>query len=350
MAGNIKINSSSGGSVTLTATETAADRILTLPGTAGTLATMDSLTGGLNLPSGTTAQRPASPVAGMMRYNSTTNSVELYNGSAWVNSGNYIISYLAVAGGGGGGGNLSGGGGAGGYKTGTAGLIGGTVYTITVGGGGTGSPASTRGSTNGNISSISFIATDVIGGGAGGTQLFDGQAGGSGGGGAWTNGTLPAGGVSVGQGFAGGRTVTVGNLGGGGGGSSAVGGNASSFTVPGNGGAGTSNSITGTPVTYAGGGGGGGGNAGGAGGTGGAGGGGAGGVNGSNGVAGTVNTGGGGGGGGYSGGTGGAGGSGVVILSIPTSNYSGIITGSPTITTSGSNTVIKFTSSGSYTA
>jgi hypothetical protein len=47
---------------------------------------------------------------------------------------------------------------------------------------------------------------------------------------------------------------------------------------------------------------------------------------------------------------GGSGGSGVVILSVPTIAYSGITTGSPTVTTSGSNTIIKFTSSGSYTA
>jgi hypothetical protein len=37
-------------------------------------------------------------------------------------------------------------------------------------------------------------------------------------------------------------------------------------------------------------------------------------------------------------------------LSVPTSQYSGTVTGSPTITTSGSNTIIKFTASGSYTA
>lgn len=64
---------------------------------------------------------------------------------------------------------------------------------------------------------------------------------------------------------------------------------------------------------------------------------------------GTANTGGGGGGGG--GGVSppvGAGGSGVVILSIPTSNYSGVITGSPTVTTSGGNTILRFTSSGTY--
>jgi hypothetical protein len=40
----------------------------------------------------------------------------------------------------------------------------------------------------------------------------------------------------------------------------------------------------------------------------------------------------------------------VIIISVPTANYTGVTTGSPTITTNGSNTVIKFTSSGSYTA
>jgi hypothetical protein len=34
---------------------------------------------------------------------------------------------------------------------------------------------------------------------------------------------------------------------------------------------------------------------------------------------------------------------------VPTASYSGITTGSPTITTSGGNTIIKFTSSGTYT-
>jgi hypothetical protein len=71
-------------------------------------------------------------------------------------------------------------------------------------------------------------------------------------------------------------------------------------------------------------------------------------------VAGTANTGGGGGGGGTNaGGSDGGrnGGSGVVILSVPTASYSGTTTGSPTITTSGANTIIKFTgATGSYTA
>jgi hypothetical protein len=37
-------------------------------------------------------------------------------------------------------------------------------------------------------------------------------------------------------------------------------------------------------------------------------------------------------------------------LSIPTINYSGVTTGSPTVTTSGSNTILTYTSSGTYTA
>ena len=42
-------------------------------------------TGYLQLPSGTTAQRPVSPSAGYMRWNTTTNYVEVYDGSDWLN-------------------------------------------------------------------------------------------------------------------------------------------------------------------------------------------------------------------------------------------------------------------------
>jgi hypothetical protein len=66
---------------------------------------------------------------------------------------------------------------------------------------------------------------------------------------------------------------------------------------------------------------------------------------------GTANTGGGGGGGNdgpaFSGGTGG---SGVVIVKLLTASYTGITTGSPTVTTDGSYTILEYTSTGSYTA
>ncbi|MEM5878593.1 MAG: hypothetical protein QXF12_06990, partial [Candidatus Aenigmatarchaeota archaeon] len=40
-------------------------------------------TGSIVVPKGTTAQRPATPVAGMFRYNTNTNSLEYYNGTSW---------------------------------------------------------------------------------------------------------------------------------------------------------------------------------------------------------------------------------------------------------------------------
>ena len=110
---------------------------------------------------------------------------------------------------------------------------------------------------------------------------------------------------------------------------------------------GLSNSITGSAVFSAGGGGGHSNQSDGTAGAGGNGGGGAG-KESSAGIAGTANTGGG--GGGSNGSSSGAGGSGVVILRMATSSYSGTVTGSPTVTTDGSDTVIKFTGDGSITA
>jgi hypothetical protein len=40
-------------------------------------------TGSLQVPNGTTAQEPATPAAGMLRFNSDTNGFEGYNGSLW---------------------------------------------------------------------------------------------------------------------------------------------------------------------------------------------------------------------------------------------------------------------------
>lgn len=329
-------------------------------------------TGGWQMPIGGNSARPSFAANGMIRYNSDIQNPEWYNGvnSTWYPfslyftpaPSSYSASYLIVAGGAGGGTDDAGGGGAGGLLTGTTTLSPGTTYSFTVGGGGG------AGSNGSNSTGFSLTA---IGGGAGANgSLYgtNGTSGGSGGGGSadFYNlgpGTVTSGGSGTsGQGNAGGTgggyfTSGAQAVTGGGGGAGAVGGNGSGSAV-GNGGAGYSSSITGSATYYAGGGGGAGNQAGGGfvGGTGGVGGGGTGGYAGGPGSAGrdgypgTANTGGGGGGGGGGAGVGGAGGSGVVILSVPTSNYSGTTTGSPTITTSGSNTIITFTSSGSYTA
>ena len=261
----------------------------------------------------------------------------------------YSIEFLVVAGGGTSGPNNGGGGGggAGGYRTSTqSSIAAGNTITVTVGAGG-----SAPSNANGADSSVSSSAiTDITsaGGGYGGNGFGpNGNAGGSGGGagdpGGAGAGNTPS--TTPSQGNSGGSASGgSGWNGGGGGGSSAVGGNASgqSGGTGGAGGAGTPNSITGSAVTYAGGGGGTAHN--GAGGAGGAGGGGQGyGQSPStSGADGTANTGGGAGAGRNSGG------SGVVILKVPTASYSGTTTGSPTVTTSGSDTIIKFTGSGTY--
>ena len=277
----------------------------------------------------------------------------------------YTASYLIVAGGGGGGSASAGGGGAGGLLTSTATLTPGTVYSFTVGGGGAGNtvPGAGNGTNGTNSTGLSLTS---IGGGGGGNGGFSGTSGGSGGGGGNSTGSNGGSGTT-GQGNAGGNGNNGSGSGGsgvgydcgGGGGAGAAGGNGTTSST-GNGGVGLQSSITGSSLYYAGGGGGGsdtyrGISAGGAGGSGGGGNGGT--SPAANGADGSTNTGGGGGGGAGkntsgtgSNGNGGSGGSGVVILSVPTANYSGTTTGSPTVTTSGANTIIKFTASGSYTA
>jgi hypothetical protein len=266
----------------------------------------------------------------------------------------YTASYLLVAGGGGAAGAgtqyNSGGAGAGGLVTGTTSFIPGTVYTATIGGGGAGATGAPYAGSSGGTSSFPGL-TSAVGGGfpnAGNSPANSGTSGGSGGGGGG-GGTTPGGAGTPGQGNAGGSGLAgVAGGGGGGGGAGATGGNC----VPGTsgaGGAGTASSITGTPATYAGGGSGGADSRGASAGAAGSGGGGQG-STGPGGSSPTANSGGGGGGCGYPGGNGGSGSSGVIILSVPTANYSGTTTGSPTITTSGANTVIKYTGSGTYTA
>jgi Fibronectin type III domain len=265
------------------------------------------------------------------------------------------INYLVVAGGGGGGGGAQspggGGGGAGGLRSsvtasggtpGTAESAGtatvGNNYAVVVGSGGAGGIGDDGGGyvapVNGVDSSLTLAGGTItsVGGGKGG--VYSGKAAGSGGSGGGGPFTGNGGAGTANQGFAGGNNSGVGSQhGAGGGGASAVGANAANDTSGGFGGAGRAILITGSSVTYAGGG------AGGAGYQGdvqtnifflgGAGGGGNGGTNtvgNLNGVSGTTNTGGGGGGAGGSGNnantvaTAGNGGSGVVILRYPIAN------------------------------
>jgi hypothetical protein len=42
-----------------------------------------SSSGSFNIPAGTTAQRPASPVNGMLRYNTTIPQLEIYISGSW---------------------------------------------------------------------------------------------------------------------------------------------------------------------------------------------------------------------------------------------------------------------------
>ncbi len=271
----------------------------------------------------------------------------------------YSIDYLVVAGGGGAGIDNGGGGGAGGFRTSTQTVNIGTVITVTVGagGGGASSPAGTppyaRNGSNSSISGSGLTTITSAGGGAGGyTDLNSqiGSDGGSGGGsrndsgGGFGSGNTPSTSPSQGNNGGGATYAAPGYPSGGGGGAGSAGASASSTTVAGNGGNGTASSITGSSVTYAGGGGGC--SDSGTQGIGGTGGGGAGGI--PAGVNGTANLGGGGGGSESSAGA--NGGSGVVILSVPTVSYSGTSTGSPTVTTSGSNTILQFNGSGSYTS
>jgi len=280
-------------------------------------------------------------VEGMMSYLKDTNTVEVYDGSAWVGVGgvsaanftdtatgtyssggvNYKYLTLTSSGtitidtagladiliiGGGGGGRTGGsepqssGGGAGGYQEITGAYLPVGTLTVTIGAGGA---ENTFGSTT-RIDSYW-----MQGGGSGAANSLQGY-GGSGGGGGANNQTNGLGVSGIGNDGGDGARSDPNRSGGGGGGAGGTGGNATA-AVGGNGGAGTSSSITGSAVGRGGGGGGGS--------TGTAGtatdGGGNGGTSGTA-TAGTANTGGGGGGGHYSGGTGGAGGSGVVIVRV----------------------------------
>jgi len=185
------------------------------------------------------------------------------------------VSYTVVAGGGGGGNNYGGGGGGGGFREGkqacgsyTASPLAATPcsglavsvqsYPIIIGAGGVGGTGPSRAGGTGTVSTFSSITSAGGGGGAGNGEAPGGLSGGSGGGGSGPctgayvgrsggSGNTPP--VSPPQGNAG-VTVNACQWGGAGGGATAAG----SIRA---GGAGATNTITGSPVGRAGGGGGG---------------------------------------------------------------------------------------------
>ena len=330
------------------------------------------------IPVGTTAQRPASPQAGMIRFNTDEGQVEGFDGADWVGFGaqfdpivatggtitditengiNYrvhtftsngtfevtsagsapegfrnTVEYLVVAGGGGGSGRSGGGAGAGGLVFRQDQTVAITTYPVTIGGGGDGSPSNASGSFGTKGSDSTGFGVTALGGGTstnnedpGSAQTNGGSGGGARGGSAGLG--LQPGSASGGFGNRGGNPSGSSDSVGGGGGADAVGGERDGSRA-GNGGAGRDlSAFFGTSVgdngVFAGGGGGGGGlNDTSLGGFGGAGGGGKGQdmTQAARAEAGQPGTGGGGGGGRFDGtsaggsGGGGAGGSGIVIV------------------------------------
>ena len=290
------------------------------------MATLSNLTvndtGYLRVPQGTTAQRPGSPTAGMLRFNTDYNVNEYYNGSAWVtmsgaiasatggtltgNSGAASIGGSRIAtftsgtgtftpvysgsvevfivGGGGSGGGLGGGGGAGGViYQGAFPVTGGVGIPVSVGAG-AGYTSSGHGPAGANGSNTTFGTLTARGGGGGSgyyVPVGSINPGGSGGGGpgyGYTDGQTVAGEGTTGQGHPGGYGFHGGtgpasqnspqpgasvHGGGGGGGAGEKGIPRWSWHADAKGGDGIASSIRGTEVQYFGGGGGGGGHSGG---------------------------------------------------------------------------------------
>jgi hypothetical protein len=251
---------------------------------------------GVQLPRGTTAQRPSSPADGYVRFNTDTNTVEYYRGAAWRRIDDYVemnvtgavytgeiydndtpytvhvftgagsftptyageIEYLIVAGGGGGGGIIGGGGGAGGLLNDRT-QVNNTTYQVTVGLGGNGGLGWNNDPQYGSVGGDSSIAGIGVASGGGGGGPHSGQSaavtsGGSGGGGA-APGYIGSG--IAGQGYSGGGGD--GDTGGGGGGAGEPGDTATSATATNNGdgrgGNGKSLTVAGYQFFYAGGGG-----------------------------------------------------------------------------------------------
>ena len=380
---------SNGNKVKLTTPDTlAASKTFKLPGTDGSSGQVLSTNG-----SGT-----LSFISAGVGTDSSINTSGIITATHFSTTENiYEIDYLVVAGGGQGGDQHGGGGGAGGLKNSFRGeksggglsaympirTARGVTYTITVGAGsGNSHPGAGQDGADGSDSSIAGtggFTTISCNGGGGGAGHHDGGAqarsGGSGGGSGLTGN---GGHGDLDQGFSGGDNPGNGYAswpqnGAGGGGAGGPGGNpdmnsrSTDNSYGAFGGEGVFSTITGTPTGYAGGGSGGshsphypnsgtahngdpraghqinigkryGGADGGLGNS----------QPASSGSDAPANLGGGGGGSGQYNVHCGGGGSGVVILRMATAMYSGTVTGSPTVTTDGPDTILKFTGSGTY--
>jgi len=159
-------------------------------------------TGFVQLPVGTTGQRPGTPATGMIRYNTDYGRNEIYDGAKWVltNGSNsagggtvtsvggynihtfttvgattFTMNYpgtveILLVGGGGGGAGIGGGGGAGGYFYESQVQLNAGAYTINVGSGGGGEPSHNSLAAPGSPTSIvspSFTRMQAVGGGRG---------------------------------------------------------------------------------------------------------------------------------------------------------------------------------------
>ena len=266
-------------------------------GTVSPAATLDvGGTGSLKMPIGTTAQRPASPVTGMMRFNTDNNNFEVYNGTKWLvlsvecsagggvvarangycihtftTSGTFQVTTagnveMLVVGGGGGGGDNSNyrgaGGGAGGLIYISSFPVSVGSYSVVVGAGGAKNNKGSNSVFSGNGRTLT-----ALGGGSGAynDSTNNGTSGGSGGG-QWYPGYVGApatqpqttsDGVSTysntGFGNAGGTSGSAQPYGSGGGGAGGAGGNYNDGAGP-VGGIGKQYSISGASTYYAGGG------------------------------------------------------------------------------------------------
>jgi hypothetical protein len=262
----------------------------------------------LDLPTGTTAQRPPSPANGHTRFNTDYSTVEYYQNGSWysidrnvraTSSGSVHVSssqdnntpytvhtftgdgtldviyggtieYMLIGGGGGGGEGSQyddgGGGGAGGMLMGTTQLLS-NQYTINVGAGG-GSATSSNGNKGGDTTAFGLTA---FGGGGGAGHRRDapyasgggvgviGSGGGAGGAYGSTDsgdGITRGGSGTPGQGFDGGTNNYRNYLGAGGGGAGQNGSSNHGDGNGGQGGRGRMSTLSGFPCWYAGGGGG----------------------------------------------------------------------------------------------